>query len=896
MENDKSMLYNDEETQYTFIKQDENTLFGTENTEEDGLHTPLAVGSTLLNKYIIIEVLGNGNFGMIYRVKAKGTLQKSLVVKEFFPKGYVSRAKNGHLVLKESLSEQDKKNYKLMYETFIGEAKNLEKVTKRSHPNIVTIFALEENVNNTSYFVMNHESGVSLKEYMLKNKGEENTGLHNSEIKNIATSLLDGLAQMHNLDVYHQDVKLDNILIKEDGSPLLLDFGSTTILFDPATRQYFNSATPRYAAIEQVNLDSPPTIDQRTDIYAVGVTLYKLITDTLPPKSIDRIESINKGGKDPYVPLQKSQYKEYDAHLLSAVNKAMSLSQEDRFEDAIAFKNALLNKKKRKRNIILGLVLLALSVLGAYFAIPKAKGNLHLDSLDKNATVQIDGKTVTLGHNNFCKVTVGKHNLEIIKDGSMPIKKNIKISTDRTETVDASLMPLEHFVEIQTTPEKAVVEVNGKVSEHRFMAKSKMEQYHLKISAPYYETQEIEKTYKELYKEDFVVKSHLQKNSVKVTLENNAPTETGTTQIYINKKRLAPRENFFTAYKDKMYKIEIVNPYYKPKTMDRSFNTLLKLPTLSYRLEREKVAYTLVVEPRHTKIVFYQKINGIYQLIFKQPREIDHKKTFLLPASNDIKIVVSKDGYKELTRSRIEIRPGIKIPPEHIELKSKTKGNKEISMIKNKMIDIKGQNFKMAAFEVRYYDFEAFLNDSKEAQNNKDKEGKRLYNNNLLSHFIKKEKYMVKPNYRNMPVNMVTWHGANAYAKWLSKKDVKQRYALPTANQWTAVAKLGYKKNNLDQEANYDIINTSSMLNSGSMKANSHGIYDLFGNLFEWTNSEDKSSKDIIKGVHHHSKYIIKGGSYRSKKSFLKPSKESSAYDNQIRRLDIGFRLISLKK
>lgn len=886
MENDILTQFDDDATLFTCLGNDESTLFENQKNDltEDISYCPLTVGSTFLDKYTILEVLGSGNFGIIYRIKPSSGLDISLVVKEFFPKGFVTRDKNNHLVLKSSLSVQEKKNFKFMQETFIGEAKNLVKVTEKSHPNIVTIFSLEENVNNTTYFLMNHERGVSLKEYINQRKKETNKTLTNDEIYKIARPLLSGLKQIHSVDVYHQDIKLENILIREDGSPLLLDFGASTILHDTQTDKYLNAATPRYAAIEQINLDNPPKIDQRTDIYAMGVLLYKLITDTFPPKAKDRLDVMNKGGKDPYISLRNQKLKNFDKHLLSAVDKALQISQDNRFENAQAFIEALKNTKKIKKYIFLGLAVLG---LGSYFSIPESTGSIQLRGLDKGVTIKIDGKNVKVAKNNILSLGVGKHKLEIIKSGHESMQKNITITRSSTKNLEAKLIPSEHEVRIKISPDNAKLEINGKPNNGNtsFHATHKVEEYRIKISAKNHETKVIETTYNKLFERDYNLENiQLIKTSVDVSVIIDNPFNMGATLIHVNNKPIS-RENTFVAKKDKKYKIRIINPYYKEIKRTLSYDTLKKHGKVHYTLERDKVNYILSTDPDGANVVFYERRKGHNHKIFPRPKIIHGETIFELPTSNALYATISKNGYSNLENRPFTLRNDVPIERKHVKLAlEKEKSVVSTKPYVHKMIAIKGQSFSISKFEVNHEAFASFLSSEKLDKKNKDAQGHMLYHPNILTHFeIKEGGYVVKRSYKGYPITQITWYGARAYVAWLSKMTTGKPYRLPTSAQWESAARKGFNVKNLDAEANYDnSYNTMAFVSrGGSKKENSSGIYDLFGNVFEWTDTKASTGK-----------HVITGGSFRSKKSFLLPSKRSEEYDKHYNRVDLGFRVI----
>jgi serine/threonine protein kinase len=817
---------------------------------------------------------------MIYLLEANDASKKLLVVKEFFPKGFVIRGENDEVIIKPSLSKQELKSFYFMKEIFIGEAQNLVKVTSKSHSNIVTFFALEENKNNTTYFIMNYEEGISLKEYLAQRKEEKKEKLSNSEIFKIAIPLLSGLEQIHKVDVYHQDIKPENILIREDGSPILLDFGASVILYDKETKKYFNAATPRYAAIEQINVDNPPKIDQTSDIYAMGVLLYKLITDTFPPKSKERLDAIVKGKKDPYVLLTNQKLNGYDSHLLKAVDKALQISQEDRFQSAQQFIDALKNKKKLLQYVIIGIIILLTLI---YFLMPTKRGKVKLHVGQKGYSVYVDGSKIVLDKDRTTVLDVGKHKVIVTKDGYIPYEKSISVKSNGMVNLSAELTPMQQVVTIETNVDNATIVLNGRTLKKNIFTARYGEEYKLKVIAKDHETIEKEIGYETLFQNDFKLYYKLPVNKIKIALNVVLSTEMGITKIKVNDEPL--RDKVFIAKKGKTYKITVDNPYYEPLQVERTFKELFSNPQQTFVLSPGEGEVTIQAKPESVKVTAYQMIDDQEIKLNKKPYSVNDSITVTLPAANKVYLLVSKEGYKSV-RSRIfAVRHASAVTKQFDLSGAKEKGGIAAAVAsaipyEDEMVQVRGTNFKVSKYEITYEAFARFLNSSKVARKNRDNSGHKLYSGKIFRYIIQHSKgFIVSKTYKNYPITHITWYGAKAYVRWLSAQ-TKKRYTLPTQLQWTQMAQVDFSANRLFMEANFD---SGVLFQKGMKEPNRNGIYDLFGNVFEWTNTSASSGK-----------HIIKGGSYRSKRSFLMPHKSSNEYDQNSNRADIGFRIIEL--
>ena len=232
--------------------------------------------------YKIIKKLGQGTFGITYLATMSTTIAGKLgaidtevkvAIKEFFMRDINGRA--GTTVTcgsKGGIYEDYKKK-------FIREARNLGKL---QHPNIVKVVEDFE-ANNTVYFAMEYISGGNLDDY-INNKGKLSEG----ETVRIAKQIGKALAFMHSKRMLHLDLKPGNIMMREDGTPVLIDFGLSK-QYDqdgnPESSTTVGGGTPGYAPSEQADYQDGEGFPVTMDVYAFGGTIYKMLTGKRPPKA-----------------------------------------------------------------------------------------------------------------------------------------------------------------------------------------------------------------------------------------------------------------------------------------------------------------------------------------------------------------------------------------------------------------------------------------------------------------------------------------------------------------------------------------------------------------------------------------------------------------------------------
>ena len=262
----------------------------------------LAVGTELIGPsytYVIKKVLGQGGFGITYlaSVKLKGLLgtldsEMKVAVKEFYMRDYCMRGNSGSVSFTDSSKGSISKKYA---KKFVKEALHLSKL---HHPNIVKVAESFE-YNNTSYYVMEYLDGQCLDDYVA-----ENMGLSEYEAITYIRQIGAALSYMHSHELLHMDVKPKNVMLK-DGHCVLIDFGLAKQYDEhgqPESSTGLGAGTAGYAPLEQMHYSGDKEFAPTIDVYALGATLYKMLTSETPPPAsvilndgLDRsvLESVN---------------------------------------------------------------------------------------------------------------------------------------------------------------------------------------------------------------------------------------------------------------------------------------------------------------------------------------------------------------------------------------------------------------------------------------------------------------------------------------------------------------------------------------------------------------------------------------------------------------------------
>jgi len=195
--------------------------------------------------------------------------------------------------------------------------KEAQTLARFRHPNIVRVLRFFE-ANGTGYTVMVYERGQSLAEYLRAQRAP----LREDELLDLILPLLDGLKRVHEAGFLHRDIKPANIYLREDRTPVLIDFGSARQAMGSQTRSLTSVFTPGYAPFEQYFSDGNQ--GPWTDIYALGGVLYRLVTGKSPPDAAKRIK------EDTLAPASIVCKGRYSAGFLYAIDQALIMDEQAR--------------------------------------------------------------------------------------------------------------------------------------------------------------------------------------------------------------------------------------------------------------------------------------------------------------------------------------------------------------------------------------------------------------------------------------------------------------------------------------------------------------------------------------------------------------------------------------
>src|SRR5262249_44128995 len=289
----------------------------------------LPEGTELVGEFRIKRVLGAGGFGITY-LADETALAREVTIKEYFPVDYAARDDAGDVSPRSRDSAED---YTWGLDRFMEEAQTLARFI---HPNIVRVYRCFR-ARATGYMVLHFEEGGSFKAWL---KGL-NRAPRQAELDRIVAPLLDALQVVHAGDYLHRDIAPDNIIIRKDGAPVLIDFGSARGEIASHSKTVSALVKSGYSPYEQY---ATTTSKQGpwTDIYALGATLYHALSGRRPPDAPSRMVN------DEYLPAREAALSSYRPGFLAAIDQALQLEIGERPQSIAQWRGMLLAQAPKR--------------------------------------------------------------------------------------------------------------------------------------------------------------------------------------------------------------------------------------------------------------------------------------------------------------------------------------------------------------------------------------------------------------------------------------------------------------------------------------------------------------------------------------------------------------------
>jgi serine/threonine protein kinase len=288
---------------------------------------------TRLGEFELLRVLGCGGFGIVYLARDHSLL-RTVAIKEYLPEEFARRAANGSVVAR---SGEDASTFAMGLRSFVREARLLAGF---DHPALVKVHRFWE-ANGTAYMAMPYYGGRTLKDVRrtLASPPDE------AWLRTLLDPLLAALEVLHAADVIHRDLSPDNVLLLDDGRPLLLDFGSARFVLADRTQALTAVFKPSFGAIEQYG--DTPGLRQGpwTDLYALGGVVHYLVTGAAPKPAA--LRAVDDGARDALS--LTAEKLGYSRAFVVAIEWALHVRPQDRPQSVAAFRAALAGETRLPR-------------------------------------------------------------------------------------------------------------------------------------------------------------------------------------------------------------------------------------------------------------------------------------------------------------------------------------------------------------------------------------------------------------------------------------------------------------------------------------------------------------------------------------------------------------------
>ena len=287
---------------------------------------------TQIEEFVIEHELRSGGFGVTYLAQDR-SLGRVVAIKEYLPREWGGRRADGSVGPRSASCAED---YQWGLTRFLDEARILARL---DHARIVRVYRVIE-AWGTAYMVMEYVEGRNLEEVL----GTEGPWPE-EKVRALLEALLPGLATVHRAGLLHRDIKPANLMLRGDGTPVLIDFGAARYAAGAHSRSLTSVLTPGYAPHEQYQ--SAGKQGPWTDIYSLGAVAYRALTGRAPAEATERVDSIARAARveaharqdpDPLPAVATVAAGKVSDAFGAAITAALAVWPEDRPRDVAAWR------------------------------------------------------------------------------------------------------------------------------------------------------------------------------------------------------------------------------------------------------------------------------------------------------------------------------------------------------------------------------------------------------------------------------------------------------------------------------------------------------------------------------------------------------------------------------
>ena len=285
---------------------------------------PLPEGFRLEN-YRILRLLASGGFSFVYLAHDEN--ETPVAIKEYLPATLALRKTDNPAPV---VPEENLATFRYGLKCFFEEGRALAGL---SHPNVVRVINFFR-ANETVYLVMRYERGRTLQEHIHKKSGP----IKEDWLRNTFVQLLNGLREVHSNKLLHLDIKPGNIYVRNDGNPVLIDFGAARQTLTVDGLKLPPMYTPGFASPEHHR--DRARLGPWSDVYSIGASMYACLAGAGPPVATQRME------KDKLTSARKGWAGKYSVDLLDTIDWCLRLDHLERPQSVFALQKALLGEKE----------------------------------------------------------------------------------------------------------------------------------------------------------------------------------------------------------------------------------------------------------------------------------------------------------------------------------------------------------------------------------------------------------------------------------------------------------------------------------------------------------------------------------------------------------------------